>query len=1450
MIKKVFLFFVIVFSSISFVEAQSSITLTTTSTDAVWSPRSINTGTSLHWEASGGGIITQTHDGTDLPVFDLTLNTGTVTVIAESTNGFSDFTRFEAYTNNLTSVDVSQSPQLPQLYIQNNQISSIDISSNTGLINFKIDQNNLPSSELDAIVNQLDANGLSDGTLQIANNAGDLTTAAQPAYDNLIGKGWTIDVSAPLGDTDPPVIGVLNTPTNVLQTTLTLDWTAATDNVGVTNYNIFQDNVLIATVGNVLTYNVTGLTLNTNYDFHITALDNEGNESVNSNNQNVTTLVAVSTITLTTTSTDAVWSPRSINTGTSLHWEASGGGIITQTHDGTDLPVFDLTLNTGTVTVIAESTNGFSDFTRFEAYTNNLTSVDVSQSPQLPQLYIQNNQISSIDISSNTGLINFKIDQNNLPSSELDAIVNQLDANGLSDGTLQIANNAGDLTTAAQPAYDNLIGKGWTIDVAAPAPVPGPKINITGNGQSISNANTPIIADDTDFGQVQIGSPITHTFTISNIGDSNLMINFFFTSGTDFTFVPPGGGGITLTPGSSTTIDATFNPQTSGIKTGTITINSTDPDDPSYVVNLTAEGIPASSGTIDVQGGTPPISIANGDTTPDIADDTDFGSVLNNTTKTTTYTIYNNHITENLTVNSIGLGFGVNEFQIGTISESLPFDLAPGGSITFDVAFTPLATGSYQTYVQIDNSETGQNPFQYNIAGQGGDIVVSGDIMITQYYHGIVSDNSKWIEIKNISGAVISAGTYFLALYSDTDIPNIDTQAPTASESIPEMAIDEVLLFKNVATPAVPNAANIGTAIQIQTTVCDFDGDDVILISSTNDLTCYANRQDIVGTVPESEWGKERSYIRGGNFELPEADFMVNHWIFLSVQSEVNVANSNTNIALGTQDVDTAIWNGSWSHSIDPDKTRNVELQTDYTAADGTFEAGNLIVNANLNLNGGTTNSVIVHGDLTINGSFTIGDQESLVMYNGILGNPSSPGTILGNITKLENSTNRNDQYDVTYWASPVENANLASTFAGVDPNRIFYYDQSQTSITDPDDPAYYDAWLVASGPMQQAKGYAADGPTGTTGVHGISYTGKPNNDNITIELIGHFFGDSDPDNDFNLIGNPYPSAIDITRFFNSNSNIEKTIHLWSHFTPFPGDDYVASDYVTYNLGVGGISPGGAPAPNENIGSSQGFMIRALSAGPVIFTNAMRIADANDQFYKLNNGKKEEIEKDRIWLDINTDQDGINQLLIGFVDKATESVDNGYDSKGIWGVNTIDFFSDIDGENYVIQGLPPFTGEETVDLGFTTRVAPRMLTISITKIEGKLKDVDVLLVDNLLGATHDLKQSDYAFEQKEEGEFKKRFTVQFKGQALDVDDEIFTKNEFIISNDLESLKIRSAKEVKDIRVYDLLGRLIIQQKPNKKSFNIATSTIKNGTVLVIKATLDNGTVISKKTIKY
>ena len=90
------------------------------------------------------------------------------------------------------------------------------------------------------------------------------------------------------GDTQAPTAPTLSSTTNT-DTAVDLSWSGATDNTAVTGYKVFKDGSLEATLGTISTYQVTGLTASTSYNFTVKALDAAGNESVASNTVNVTT---------------------------------------------------------------------------------------------------------------------------------------------------------------------------------------------------------------------------------------------------------------------------------------------------------------------------------------------------------------------------------------------------------------------------------------------------------------------------------------------------------------------------------------------------------------------------------------------------------------------------------------------------------------------------------------------------------------------------------------------------------------------------------------------------------------------------------------------------------------------------------------------------------------------------------------------------------------------------------------------------------------------------------------------------------------------------------------------------------------------------------------------------------------------------------------------------------
>ncbi|MGB5264543.1 MAG: alkaline phosphatase PhoX, partial [Lutimonas sp.] len=200
------------------------------------------------------------------------------------------------------------------------------------------------------------------------------------------------------------------------------------------------------------------------------------------------------------------------------------------------------------------------------------------------------------------------------------------------------------------------------------------------------------------------------------------------------------------------------------------------------------------------------------------------------------------------------------------------------------------------------------------------------ELVITQYYHDTDS-NSKWIELKNISGEKIPHSSYFMHLYADVLLPDISNNLPSASFDIPDMEIDEVILLKNSEAPPMPISTHIANVRQFQTDVCDFDGNDVLVLTSSPGSLRYANRRDVIGELDGSNWGANRSIIRGANSrEEPEKDFNIFNWIVLNPDQEVDQADIQTNLALGTHGVGPTSWDGATWSNLWPDRTRSTIL--------------------------------------------------------------------------------------------------------------------------------------------------------------------------------------------------------------------------------------------------------------------------------------------------------------------------------------------------------------------------------------------------------------------------------------------------------------------------------------------------------------------------------------------
>jgi len=104
-------------------------------------------------------------------------------------------------------------------------------------------------------------------------------------------EDYTIVLADGVADTQAPTAPANLASSGVTATTATLSWTASTDNVGVTGYNVYKNGTLLGTSTGT-TYSVTGLTASTAYSFYVTAYDAAGNLSSASSTLSVTTSAA------------------------------------------------------------------------------------------------------------------------------------------------------------------------------------------------------------------------------------------------------------------------------------------------------------------------------------------------------------------------------------------------------------------------------------------------------------------------------------------------------------------------------------------------------------------------------------------------------------------------------------------------------------------------------------------------------------------------------------------------------------------------------------------------------------------------------------------------------------------------------------------------------------------------------------------------------------------------------------------------------------------------------------------------------------------------------------------------------------------------------------------------------------------------------------------------------
>jgi hypothetical protein len=595
-----------------------------------------------------------------------------------------------------------------------------------------------------------------------------------------------------------------------------------------------------------------------------------------------------------------------------------------------------------------------------------------------------------------------------------------------------------------------------------------------------------------------------------------------------------------------------------------------------------------------------------------------------------------------------------------------------------------------------------------------------------------------------------------------------------------------------------------------------------------------------------------------------------------SASKDITVTNSSKIWKGGT----SSNWNSpnNWSPSGVPTLSNCVIVPNTTIIPGSNYNAyaKNLTVKSTGNLELPSTSNLTVSDFVNVNtgGTFNIRDKASLIQTNNV----ANTG-----IVNIERVTQPISKLDYTYWSSPVT---LASNFT--------------LGSLSSGSPLMF-SWIptIANGAgnwqnettatiMDPRKGYIVRAPNTFSNSNKTPYTavftGTPNNGDITAPIKkGTLIGtvDDDAENDeWNLIGNPYPSALNAATFLNLPANvpvIQGTLYLWTHnsqpnaatIDPFYGDyalNYTDNDYAVFNTTGGtatAASSTGGSTPTGYIASGQSFFVKASNSmtngttANVTFNNSMRVGTEgkNSDFFKLTKNNKEEaipktvtdIERHRIWLNLTNNSGAFSQTLVGYVAGATQELDRSFDGESLGG-NDVTFYSTIPEAQLTIQGRAlPFDENDEVPLGYNSEISGE-LSIRIDHIDGLFATQNIYLEDKELGVIHNLKEKPYVFN-TEKGDFNDRFTLRFTDKTLGTNTFSLSKSDEVNVIVNQNVTVQSSNQlIKNITVYDLSGRKIDSYKKVNALKYTLSHLNKTTAGLIVKITLENDTVVSKKII--
>lgn len=460
-------------------------------------------------------------------------------------------------------------------------------------------------------------------------------------------------------------------------------------------------------------------------------------------------------------------------------------------------------------------------------------------------------------------------------------------------------------------------------------------------------------------------------------------------------------------------------------------------------------------------------------------------------------------------------------------------------------------------------------------------------------------------------------------------------------------------------------------------------------------------------------------------------------------------------------------------------------------------------------------------------GQFIVNNNASILQNNASAVN-------VGNITYSRDAMPMR-QFEFTYWGSPVA-GQVLNVFSPLTLSDKFYSYNANVGVNN---------WVIENqnNVMTPGKGYAIRAPQGYTSTPQVfsgQFVGTPNNGNVSANVVAF----NPMLLNYNLLANPYPSAINVVTLID-NSNLG-TLYFWTHNSAIASNVFTSDDYAIRTRTTGTAAVTGGTAPGIYVAAGQAFFASAGTTTTINFTNAMRVAGNNSQFYR----SAQDLPLNYyVHLNMTNTLGAFKQIAFGYQEDATNDYDFGSDALAST-EGAIRFYSLIPSLSFgfgIQARAYPWSINDVIPLGYTTTQAGTF-DIAIDHFDTFFADKDIFLEDTSNGTFHNLKNSAFSFSTAV-GTFDTRFKIHYQDTSLSNDDFAGNENSVYVFKENNQPKIVSTKSnISNVIVYDTLGRIVFSKDKINASEVVLSDLMANNQALIIKTTLENNVTVAKKFI--